>query len=1206
MKLRDLFESDVTRDIPPVVYFHEQSPQKLADEVKEYIITGGYPEGHPHKKRVPNGIHEQYVRLLRAMVAELQKPGGPELPASWISGFYGSGKSSFAKLLGLALDGVALPDGRSLAEVWISRNTSPLAAEMREAYAALRKQVDPISVVFDIGGVARDDEQIHSAVVRQVQRRLGYCPDPYVAEMELRLERDGQWQAFEKAAQKALGRPWSEAKHDALADDQFSQVMHALFPERFIDPMAWILARAGSTSTGSSAEEATRAISDMLKYRTDGKKTLFIVVDEVSQYVHQDPGRMLKLQSFVASLGSALKGKAWLLVTGQEKLEEGGNQNILSKMKDRFPEKLRVHLAGTNIRDVVHKRLLTKKPAVVETLHELFRKHRNDLQLFAYQCEDITADDFVEVYPLLPQHIELILQLTSALRSRSSRSQGDDQGVRGLLQLLGELFRAQKLADAPLGSLVTFDQVYDIQHTALDSDVQASMARVLNFCAQRGPTLAARAAKVVALLELIQDTVPTDAKFVASCLYDRLDRGSHQEQVTEALELLRRENLLGYSEKSGYKLQSSAGEAWERRRRDVNVPWEQLSEVIQGVLGSLVKDADGASMKGYKFPWRATFSDGRGADNTSLSSSRENACIKLDLRLLNGGEGEASLWINRSSESSFSDCLLWVVEDKGAELESAAREYKQSYEMVHQHRSRKESLTRDQQRLLFDEEGRLDELTKRLRRTVDAAFANGEFYFRGKRTSGRELGANFSQALRTLSERILPELFHAFVSSRVTDADLMQLLEESLSAPSPVFVKELGILSLDAGKYVPSCDGVVPSGIAEFIRAENGASGARLLERFGSPPFGYAPEIVRACLAGLLRDRRVRIQPESGHELTSVRDAGVRDIFDKDRAFKRASFFPAGGDPTGPKMRARICKCFAQHLGLQIDREDEAIADVVATVFPQRAELLREVYRRYGKLPTRTSIPYALAQLDDALTSCVRLARYTLPTVRECDKQLDALNDGLSLLAVVSAELTDEAIDAVRRAYDVAQYQGAQLEELGELDEAGQRALKTLREHLGSAQPWRDILALEEPLALLRETYRERRQHLLTAQGDAAEVARTQLRSRQDFFRLSADKAHHVERPLNDVLLGADVEALQPSLVSLRDGFPAKLARALEEANSLLDQVLSEGNEPVFRKLKINLQNREIKNAEELEQVLAELRTRVLEQLEAGARVRLI
>lgn len=128
MLIRDLFLSDVTRDIPPVVYFHEQAPDKLAAEVSEYIITGGWPEGHPNQLRVPRGIHEEYVRLLTNIAAELDRNGGPDLPNAWISGFYGSGKSSFAKLLGLSLDGAALPDGSSLAEAWLKRDTSPKSA----------------------------------------------------------------------------------------------------------------------------------------------------------------------------------------------------------------------------------------------------------------------------------------------------------------------------------------------------------------------------------------------------------------------------------------------------------------------------------------------------------------------------------------------------------------------------------------------------------------------------------------------------------------------------------------------------------------------------------------------------------------------------------------------------------------------------------------------------------------------------------------------------------------------------------------------------------------------------------------------------------------------------------------------------------------------------------------------------------------------
>lgn len=53
MKIRDLFAQNVTRNIPPVVYFHEQTPERLAAEVSEYIITGGFPPDDPRRRRAP-------------------------------------------------------------------------------------------------------------------------------------------------------------------------------------------------------------------------------------------------------------------------------------------------------------------------------------------------------------------------------------------------------------------------------------------------------------------------------------------------------------------------------------------------------------------------------------------------------------------------------------------------------------------------------------------------------------------------------------------------------------------------------------------------------------------------------------------------------------------------------------------------------------------------------------------------------------------------------------------------------------------------------------------------------------------------------------------------------------------------------------------------------------------------------------------------
>jgi hypothetical protein len=311
MRIRDLFASDVTRDIPPVVYFHEQTPQKLADEVSEYIITGGWPADHPNHRRVPDGIHEQYAKLLTGIAAELDKPGGPELPNAWISGFYGSGKSSFAKLFGLALDGVALPDGTSLAEAWLRRDTSPRAAELRTAWSALYRKINPIAVVFDVGGSARDNEHIHAAAVRQVQKRLDYCStEPLVADFELKLERDGVYARFEEVAARVLGSPWKHKKHRALAEEDFSLVMSEMFPEKYTDPMSWFTSRGGTHTRAESPEDAVRAIGDMLRFRKQGA-TLFLVIDEVSQYILAHKDRVDRLRAFATALGAGLKGQAW-------------------------------------------------------------------------------------------------------------------------------------------------------------------------------------------------------------------------------------------------------------------------------------------------------------------------------------------------------------------------------------------------------------------------------------------------------------------------------------------------------------------------------------------------------------------------------------------------------------------------------------------------------------------------------------------------------------------------------------------------------------------------------------------------------------------------------------------------------------------------------------------------------------------------------
>lgn len=1207
MLIRDLFVSDVTRDIPPVVYFHEQSPDKLAAEVSEYIVTGGWNEGHPSHRRVPDGIHEQYVRLLTNMRSELAKAGGPDLPAVWISGFYGSGKSSFAKLLGLALDGVTLPDGKSLSKAWLDRDTSPKASELRQAWDALRQKVDPISVVFDIGSVARDNEQIHAAAVRQVQKRLGYCStDPLVAEFELSLERDGEWSRFQETALKALGKPWDDIKDKALAEDGFSLVLSVMYPERYTDPMAWYTSRAGTTARADSPEEAVHAIRDMLKYRKP-EATLFIVVDEVSQYVLSHGDRVERLRAFVETLGARLRGKAWLLALGQQQLDNEADAAFLVKTKDRFPPRLRVHLAATNIRDVVHKRLLQKTPDAETRLRGLFEQHRPSLKLYAYGCESITPDEFIEVYPMLPGQIDLILQITSALRLRSTRAQGDDQAIRGLLQLLGELFRAQKLADKPLGSMITLDQVYEVQHTALDSDVQSSMARVLSACAEDGGDLLVRAAKVVALLELIQDTLPTDARLVAQCLYDRVDLGNNLSAVTEALELLRQRNLLGYSEKSGYKIQSSEAEEWEGERRNtINVPRESISDEVREGLTWLLAQPDMPRLQGRPFPWAGRYSDGRRADDMALRDPRDEATITVDFRFLPREDRTESTWVRRSSDAALTDRLVWLAGNTD-HVDHLIRELCRSRAMVKKYESRRDSLSHARKLLLQAERNRIEDDEPKVREAIAAAWMSGRMFFRGRAMVPSDHGDRFAAALHAAGTRLLTELFPHFVATQIQPAELMQLVEQELSGPSPkLVIGELGILALDGGRYVAACSGIVPKRVQAYIEQESGVSGTQLLAHFGGPPYGYVANVIKACVAGLLRAGKVRIQLEGGEEISAIRDAGVRDLFEKDRAIRRANIFPAGEDEVGLPARARISRFFKDALGREVDSQDDDIADAVSHHFPGLSQKLQGVYARLNRLPGAPQGPDALRKLGEALEQCLRTCRQTKPTVRLVKRYLDVLRDGTQLVQVLDAELTEAAITAVKQARIVLDFHAAQLHEVGLASGDLEQAAERLRVQLDSERPWRDLAALQADLDALKESYVAERSRLLEWQGVQVAAARARLKARDGFSTLSADQSNHVLRPLALALTETTPEAVAPPLSALKDAFTGTLERAEDQANDHLDDILSEGQKPLVKRVDLQLRNRDIVTEADVDALVDEVRKRLMEQLRSGARVRLL
>src|SRR5207253_7729455 len=84
---QDPFAKDIHRRIEEVIKVDQTDDEILRDEIDEYVIT--------------DSIQSHYTGIFELYRETPNKPH--EGIAVWVSGFFGSGKSSFAKMLGLSI-----------------------------------------------------------------------------------------------------------------------------------------------------------------------------------------------------------------------------------------------------------------------------------------------------------------------------------------------------------------------------------------------------------------------------------------------------------------------------------------------------------------------------------------------------------------------------------------------------------------------------------------------------------------------------------------------------------------------------------------------------------------------------------------------------------------------------------------------------------------------------------------------------------------------------------------------------------------------------------------------------------------------------------------------------------------------------------------------------------------------------------------------
>jgi len=471
VKIKDLFAGRIDRRIEEVIKVDQTNAQIVVEEIEEYVAT--------------DSIRRACARILERYYETRNKPH--EGVGIWISGFFGSGKSSFAKNVGLALENRDLL-GTGAAERFGQRTADD---RIRVLLKNITERIPTATVVFDLStdrGIRSGNQMLTEIMYRELLERLGYARDPDLAELEITLEDDGRLDTFKSTYERLFRKDWDTEKGKvAFALSEASRVMHELDRDTYTAADSWV--RAAKSRAELSANILAERAMQLLDRRYPDHALAF-VIDEAGQFVARDVQKMLDLQGIVQALGRAGRGKLWIMVTSQERLSDvvGGIDDKrveLARLMDRFPQELQVHLEPSDISEVTSKRVLSKNAEAERVLRELFEQNRGRLTANTRLTADIklpelTAESFITLYPLLPYQVDLIIQIVSGLRMQGGASKHVGGANRTIIKLAQQLLinPAVALAEEPIGKLATVENVYDLVRGNIESEIRDKIDRI--------------------------------------------------------------------------------------------------------------------------------------------------------------------------------------------------------------------------------------------------------------------------------------------------------------------------------------------------------------------------------------------------------------------------------------------------------------------------------------------------------------------------------------------------------------------------------------------------------------------------------------------------------------------------------------------------------------------------------------------------------
>jgi len=636
MQIKEMFQKPIDREIQGVIIVGQGEETNVAQELEEYVVT----------RELQKHFADFFEAYKKGITGNTNEIG------VWISGFFGSGKSHFLKILSYILANKEI-DGKHAIDYFIDDNKISDAMVLSDMKLAAQTKNDV--VLFNIDSKSdsnskQNKDAIVNVFLKVFNEMQGFCGSlPHLADLESQLTDEGKYEAFKEAFKDEYGSEWEDSRHkfDFIQDD----VVEALVKIDFMsEPAARNWCEKASETYRISIEDFAKRVKAYIDKKGENRHVVFMV-DEVGQYIGDDSNLMLNLQTVREELSKECKGKAWVVVTSQQDVDSimKVKGNDFSKIQGRFATRLA--LSSANVDEVIKKRILDKNETGAQTLRLLYEQKATIIKNLIVFNDGVEKklysdeNDFALVYPFVPYQFNLLASVLTSIRTHGASGKHLSEGERSMLALFKE--SAVKIMGESEGAIVPFHRFYDALENFLDHSHRSVIIRAfdnskINPEKKTDDVFAINVLKTLFMIKYILE-IEANVENITSLMIDNIDndRIELKERVEEALKVLQQQMLV---QKNGslYVFLTDEEQEINREIESQNV---EMAEVINKVSEMIFEDI--LSDKRYRYPafnGRYAFSFNQTVDDRAYKSNQN---FDIGLRVLtpwyDGGNDDATL-----------------------------------------------------------------------------------------------------------------------------------------------------------------------------------------------------------------------------------------------------------------------------------------------------------------------------------------------------------------------------------------------------------------------------------------------------------------------------------------------------------------------------------------------------------------------------------